>query len=177
MTDNSKNPKLQLIYTDSFKNNWYSYVNPFDIDAIRGIAAERAERYRTLMISEDEMKLCLDAAVEAAKENDPMKVYSIIYDLRHRTQFISEENSLLDLAGIYSFLEDEDPTEIMDSYRLKKQKIWQDDVMCRGFFLRMAIRLTEQLQNTPEVDLLDFMEKTRMVADRIYRHIPKPSER
>lgn len=175
--NNSVNPRLKFIYQDSFKNKWYGYVNPLDVDAVRGIAAQRAERHISLMISEDELKLALDAQIQAAKDGDWLKVGAITYDLKHRTQFISEEQSILDLASIYFFLEDENPSELMDSYRLRKQKIWQDDLNCRGFFLRMGISLSEKLRNIPEADLLNFMEKTRETAERIYRHIKTPSER
>lgn len=175
--DLSTDPKFKEIYEDSLGNKWYTYVNAADIDAVRGVAAIRAERYIALKINEAELKLAIDAQIQAAKEQDWLKVGAIAYDLKTRLQMLTEENSLLDLAGIYCLLQDENPSMYMDSVIARKQKIWQEDKKARSFFLPLAINLTKSLENMPEGDLLTFLEKTKETAERIYRHIPAPIER
>jgi hypothetical protein len=176
-TNLSKHPEFKLVYEDSLKNKWYTYVNPLDIDAVRGIRAERAERFSKMMVTEQELKLAFAECRTAAKENDAMKVYSIIMELEHRLKFICEENSVLDMAGIFFLLEDEDPKQVLDSVLDKKQKIWQEDRECRGFFLRSGLSLIKHLENIPMQDLTTFMEKTVEQAERLYMHIPKPIDR
>jgi hypothetical protein len=176
-TDNNINPKFQLVYTDKFKNKWYGYVDPLEIDAVRGIAAHEADRYVAMMISRDELALAFDAQVKAVKDGDWLKVGSICYDLQFRNKMLCEANSLLDLAGVYYVLQDEDSEMYLEAFKKKKQQIWQDDPACRSFFLRMGVSLTKKLENISPKDLLTSLEKTQEVADRIYRHIQKPSDR
>lgn len=176
--NNSKNPKLQLVYTDSKQRKWYGLKNPVgDLSAARGIAGSRAERYLGLMISEVELKLALDAHRIAAKEGDLVKCFAIIDDISYRAKFLTEENSVLDLANIYFFLEDEDPEELSDSISEKKRAIWQEDKKCRDFFLRMGFALTKKFQPTSDEDLLKYMDETRVVMEKLYRHIPTPIQR
>jgi hypothetical protein len=178
MISNSKNPKLELVYTDSKKRKWYGLKNPIgDLSAVRGIAGGRAERYVGLMISESELELALDEQIKAFNSGDMAKAAAIAYDLKYRRKFLVEEKSVLDLAGIYFFLEDEDINDWSDHQTLKKQAIWQEDEKCRGFFLRMGFGLTKKFQNMSEGDLLKFMGEMTVVAERIYRHIPTPIQR
>lgn len=175
--NNSENPKLQLVYHDDLGNNWYEYVDVKDIDAIRGIAAQTADRYVSMMISKDELELAMEACTNAAKESDFIKAFSIIYDIKIRSKMICEANSLLDLAGVYYILEDEDPKMFLESVKQKKQKIWQEDLKCRDFFLRTSLVLTQNLKDIPIKDLFTSLVKTKEVADRIYRHIKSPINR
>jgi len=173
MIDNSKNKKLKFVYEDKNKNKWYTFKNPMDIGAIRGIAAQKAERYVAMMVTKDELKLALDAHREAAKKGDIEKCFAIIYDLRYRTEMLCEENSVLDLAHIYYFLKDEDPEDESDYYRQQKQEIWAKDTACRSFFLRLGLALTKTFSPTSEKDLLKYLSQTKEVAQRLSRHIPQ----
>lgn len=175
--DNSKNQELIEVYEDQKKNKWYGLRNPLEISAVRGIAAERAERFVGLMISEKELKLALEAHSEAAKKFDVVTCFAIIADLKHRLEFICEENSVLDLAGIYYYMQDENPAIPSEAIDEKKRKIWQEDSQCRAFFLHMGLALTKKFKDTPEEDLLKFMNQTREIAERIYRYIPRPTQR
>lgn len=178
MINNSKNPKLQLVYTDAKKRKWFGLKNPIsDLSPARGIAGSRAERYLGLMINEKEFGLALDAHRQAAKDGDLVKCFAIINDLDYRRKFLVEEGSVLDLAGIYFFLEDEDTEDFSESHAEKKRAIWHEDKKCRDFFLRMGFGLTKKFQSMSEEDLLKFMDQTRTVAERIYRHIPTPTQR
>jgi hypothetical protein len=173
----AENPKFKFIYEDKFKNKWYTYVNPADIDAVRGIRAIRAERYISMKVSEKELELALEAQRKAAKDGDWLQVGAITFDLLTRIKMITEENSLLDLASIYCLLEDENPSMCMDSVFEKKQKIYHEDLETRSFFLRIAISLSKSLENMPESDILTFLEQTRPIAERLNRHIENPNER
>lgn len=178
MIKNSKNPKLDLVYTDSKDRKWYGLKNPLaDLSPARGIAGSRAERYLGLMINETEFGLALDAHRQAAKDGDLVKCFGIINDLDHRRKFITEETSVLDLACIYFFLEDEPTEDYSELHAEKKRAIWQEDKKCKDFFLRMGFALTKKFQPTTDEDLLKFMDQTRTVAEKIYQHIKTPIQR
>lgn len=176
--NNSKNPKLKYVYTDKTGNKWYGYNNPLtDLSPARGIAGSRAERYIGLMISEKELELAIDAQIQAFKDLDVAKAAAITYDLQYRRKFLTEEKSTLDLAGVYFLLEDEDPKEYSETFAERKRVIWQEDEACRGFFLRMGFAITKKFPNMSENDLLKFMEETKVISDRLYRHIKTPIQR
>lgn len=175
--DNSKNNNLKEVYTDHKGNKWYGYINPLEISAIRGIAAQRADRYVALMISEKELTLLIEEQEKAAKAMDVVRVYAIIYEIKTRLKMLCEENSLLDLAGIYYFLKDEDPDMPSPSHDEKKRLIWEADPACRAFFLLKGIEHTEKLKNIPPADSLKFLEKAKGIAEKIYTFIPRPSQR
>lgn len=174
---NKNNPQLEEVYKDKSGNRWYGNKNPLDIGAIRGVQALTKERYVTLKISESELSLAFASHSDAAKTGDIVSCFAIIDDLKHRQKMLCEANSILDLAGIYYFLEGEDPEESSEYWELQKQKIWVNDSKCRSFFLLKGINLIPSLQNSPTQDLMNFMEETKWVCEKLYRHIKRPSER
>jgi len=176
MIDNSQNIKLKQVYTDALGNNWYCHNNLLEISPARGLSAARADRYVGLKISEHNLKDLLNVAIEGLnKDQDIVQAISILHELKYRTEFLCEENSILDLAGIYYFLEDENPDFPSEHHNKLKRDIWAKDEVCRGFFLTLGLSLTTKFSNTPEEDLLTFLKSqmTQEVAERIYRFIPR----
>jgi hypothetical protein len=175
--NNLHNQTLQQVYKDAKGNLWFAHKNPLDLSAVRGIEAATADRYIGMMISKKELELAFEAHRKAAKDLDVVTCFAIVADLEHRSKFLCEANSILDLAGIYYFLQDEDPNSRAELNADRKQKIWEQDEACRSFFLRMGLGLTEQFPNTSDEDLLKFMEEAKSFTERIYRYIPKPTKR
>ena len=169
----ANNPDFVKVYEDLKGNVWYSHKNPLTISAIRGIAAERANRYVGMMISEKELKKLLQEHNLAAKEFDVVKCFAIVQQISYRMEFITEENSVLDLVSLYYMLEDEPIEELTDAFAEKKKEIFNTDPVTKGFFLRLGFVLTNKLANIPESDLLKSLEKTKEVADQIYMFIKR----
>lgn len=172
--DNSKNELLELAYTDKLGNKWYNHSNVLGISPARGIAAARADRYVGLKISENNFKDLINAAIDGVNTNqDFVGAFAILNELKYRSEFLCEENSILDLASIYYFLEDENPEFPSEYHNKKKLDIWQKDELCRGFFLHMGLALTKRFSTTAEDDLLKFLQESLPIAERIYRFIPR----
>lgn len=172
--DNSKNTDLDKVYTDALGNNWYVHKNVLDISPARGIAAARADRFVSLRLSQHNMEALLDVAIEGInKEMNFVQATAILHQLKHRCHFLTEESSLLDLAAIYYFLQDEDPLFPSDHHNTTKRDIWEKDGSCKGFFLSMGIQLTKQFSDTPEEDLEKFLRETISQAEEIYQYIPR----
>lgn len=173
--DNSKNQALELVFADKLGNKWYAHKNILEISPSRGVSAARADRFVGLRISEGNFKQLLDAAIDGInKEMNFVQATAILHELKHRAEFLCEENSLLDLAALYYFLQDEDPEFPSEHHNQKKIEIWAKDESCRGFFLHMGLALTKHFSDTVEEDLLKFMEEAKVIAERIYRFIPRP---
>lgn len=175
--DNSENPNLQEVYKDKKGNRWYALKDIMTLSAQRGIAAATAERYIGMMISKKEFDLAMEAHEKAAKELDITTCFAIVADLKHRSKFICEANSILDLANVYYMLEDEDPNDYDEIWADRKRAIWDSDMDCRAFFLNMGLQLTNSFSNTSVEDLIKFMEETKVIGDRIYRYIKRPAKR
>lgn len=174
--NNSKNPNLIAVYKDAKGNNWYSHNNVMDISPARGISAARADRFASLKIDETNMKALLNAAIDGInKDQNLVQAVSILHEIKFRLEFLCEENSLLDLAAIYYFLEDEDPALPSEHHNKLKREIWKDDDACRSFFLHMSLGLTKAFGTTSEEDLLKFLmnSKIKEHAERIYRFMPQ----
>jgi hypothetical protein len=172
--NNATDPRMQLAFSDSCGNKWFTYVNPLEVDAVRGIAAETADRYVEMKICRADLKNAIDAIKKKAKEMEIVDAFAIVHDIGFRNEMLCEANSLLDLAGIYFLLQDEPPHLYLDAFTKKKHEIWAKDPVCRAFFLRMGLGLTKRLSNMSEDDSLIYMEKTKTVSERLYRHIPSP---
>lgn len=164
---NASDTKLVEVYTDKFGNKWYTNLNPFDISAVRGIAAARKERYVGMMLSETTLKELLEEHRMAAKELDIRKCFAIVQEIANRQAFICEEDSILDLVDIYYFLNEEEPETISDFHSAEKRKIWLEDPACKNFFLKVGMALTNRLANIPESDLLKYLSDTATIALRV----------
>lgn len=174
---NSENEALECSYTDQLGNKWYSHVNLLDISPARGIAAARADRYVGMRISQKNLFDLLGVAIDGInKKQDHVQATAIIHEIKHREEFLCEENSILDLAGIYYFLEDEDPDFPSERHAELKKEIWGKDELCRGFFLHMGLSITKQFSGTPEEDLVRFLMNpiTKEIHERMYNWIPRP---
>jgi hypothetical protein len=174
--DNSQNISLKEVYSDALGNKWYCHNNILEISPARGLSAARADRYVGLKISEQNMSDLLNVAIDGInKDQNITQAIAILFELKHRQEFLCEENSILDLAGIYYFLQDENSDFPSEHHNQKKREIWSKDEICRGFFLHMGLALTTKFSNTPEEDLISFLKNltTQEVADRIYKFIPR----
>lgn len=178
MIDNSKNPKLKEVYTTKDGTKFYSFENPLDISALRGLASDKAKRYMALNITERSLKALLTEIRTAAGQNDLMKAFSIIQDIDFRLRFLAEENSVLDLACIYFFLVDEDPDEPSETFNRKKHKIFETDLKAKAFFLRIGLSLADKYSEQQEKDTLSYLEEpeTKILSERILRYISIESE-
>lgn len=172
--NNAKNPNLIQVYKSANGTKFYAHSNLLDISPARGVAASRADRFVSLRLSQNNMEKLLDEAINGInKEQDFVKAISILHELKQRCYYLTEESSLLDLANIYYFLEDEDPRFPSEHHDKIKREIYQSDFEANGFFLQMSLQLTKQFSNTPEEDLLKFLAESKDLAENIYRFIPR----
>lgn len=169
--DNSKNPKLIKVYTSKDGHEFYSHADPLEISAIRGISAEKAKRFLDMNLTEKEMKALLFECKREAGAGDIVKAFSIIQEIDYRLNFLSEENSILDLVCIYFFLKDEDIEQPSEIFNKKKHEIFAKDLQCKGFFLRIGLTLCRKYSEKQEGDMLNYLEENKKMSERILRYI------
>lgn len=175
--DNSKDKSLVEVYTDSKGNKWYQHENVLDLSPARGVSASKADRFVSLRITEANLLALLDKAIDGVNDSKPnfVQMAAIVHEIRRRMELMCEETSLLELASIYYFLQDEDPRFPSLHHNKAKHEIWKEDDMCQSFFLHMSLALTKQFSTISEEDLLKFLmnSQAKEMAERIYQHISK----
>ncbi len=176
--DNSKNRDMVEVYKDAKGNQWFSYVNVLEISPARGVSASKADRFVSLRITEGNLISLCDKAINGV--NHPSKpdfvgMAAIVHEIRRRLAMVCEETSLLELSSIYYFLIDEDPRFPSHHHMKLKRELWEDDEICRSFFLHMSLGLTKQFSTMSEEDLLKFLMNSQVkeLAERIYQFIPR----
>lgn len=174
--DNSKNPEMVEVHTDAKGNKWYQHTNVLDLSPARGVAASKADRFVSLRITESNLLALLDKAIDGVNNAKPdfVQMAAIVHEIRRRIELMCEEKSLLELSSIYYFLQDEDPRFPSMHHNTLKRDIWEQDEMCRSFFLHMSLALTKQFSNISEEDLLKFLmnSQAKEMAERIYQFLP-----
>lgn len=172
MKAEASNEKVQLVFTSAKGTKIYALTDVLEISAFRGLAAEKAKRFAQMNVSEKELKELIGAYKKAVSvDQDFVKANSIIQEIEYRLEFICEENSLLDLAFIYFFLEGEDVEMPSDAFNKRKSEHAKLEFDLRSFFLRSALALTNKFSNSPEKDLLNYLEEIKVISERIYRYI------
>lgn len=165
--DNSKDVKLNHIYTDKENNKYYTFKNFLEIPAKRALAAEKACRYVDMYITEKMLKDCIKKMKEEMNKNNLFGLATIVNELDIRMKFVAEEETLLELGACYFFLQDENPNDY--NYELNKEKIklWKKDSEAYSFFLQMALRATQKYSNISESDLLSYLNINKENEDRL----------
>ncbi len=171
--DNSKNPLLELVKTGKNGEKFYAYVDPLTISTPRGLAALKAKRFADLNITERSLRELIRQCKTEAGAGDIIKAFSIIQEIEFRLDLLCEESSLLDLACIYFFLENEDPENPSDATNRKKHSIFNSDQELKGFFLRIALSILKKSSESPEEDLLNYIQDSQAITERIRRYIPE----
>jgi len=172
MQANQTNNTVKLAYTSIAGTLVYELVDIGKISAMRGVAAEKAKRFASLNITHKELDSLLTVAIDGINQKqDIAQAISILHELKFRTSMICEENSLLDLAFIFLFLEGEDVDEPSEQMNAQKLKLVSEQADLRGFFLTEAFKLAALLSKKQGADLLDYLEETKHLITLYNRHI------
>jgi len=176
MVNNAANAKLKECFETKHGIKFYCHINPLEVSALRGLAAEKAKRYMDLNITERSLKQLLIECKTLAGSNDLVGAFSIIQEIEYRVNFLSEEHSILDLSSIYFFLEDEDPEEPSEVHNRKKHAIFEQDHQAKVFFLRIGLGIAKKYSQKQEDDTLSYLEDNKILSERIRRYIAPESQ-
>lgn len=184
---NKDNDKLELVYTDIFNNKYYQFKPQFiiEIPRIRTIVAEEKLRYIEMYLTKDELKrlmlemendltAVINAALKGVESDNNSRlsnVFGIINEIKFRLNFLSEENTMLDLSTCYFFLENENPKIIDDNLINKKLECWKKDYNAKDFFLRSAIPYIQKFTNCSADDILNYLKENKQFSERIKKHL------
>lgn len=171
---NSQNPNLTVIYdSKATGEKFYGFIDPLSIPTPRGLAAEKAKRFIDLKLTERSLKALIKEIKKEAGSGDIVKAFAWVQEIEFRLEMITEESSLLDLACIYTMLENEDPDHPTDAFNRKKHEIFAKDKDAKGFFLTIALSVVKRYSDKPEEDLFSYLEDSQAIAERLRRILPE----
>ena len=139
--NNSKDPRMVLVHEQPGKGGlrFYRFKNPEEFPALRGLAAERAKRFAAMNLTEKELRALVKECKMKAGQQDLVTAFAIIHEIEFRLDFISEENSMLDLACLYYVLEDESPDTPSAEANTRKLAYMKNNPDARAFFFARGV--------------------------------------
>lgn len=165
---------LKEIYRDREGRPWYEYANPLTLPAKRAIAAEVASRYADLNLSRKNLLLIIAEMKKKANDGNIVEVFNLLSEIEHRTTFLAEEETLMELSLVYFVAgEEEDETNFSEIDRSRKVEIFKNDPEAKDFFLRKAWEYTIRFSDTSDVDILAYLKENLRDVERLSRLIPR----
>jgi len=160
-----------LCYTTHDGVEFYSCIDPQQLPAARGVAAERALRFMDMNITEETLRELLKVQAEAQNRGDYTIAFGITREIQLRLDFLAEEAAMFELAAVYCYLVDENPDVPPNVAHERKLAIMQNDPMARAFFLNIAQGRCKNFSQRSEEDLHSYLAKTQGLAERINRYL------
>lgn len=162
---------LVKIYTDTTGVNWYRYENEVSLPGPRAIQAEIATRMAEMNLTKKELKSLIGYMKTEGNKGNFVDVFAVINELEFRLDFISEENTLLDLALVYFSIDGENETIVDRAANERKKQIFETDPAARDFFLVRSFRYTTAFSNISEEDihvsLLNQMNENKATGQKL----------
>ena len=162
--DQDQSPRIPLkhIYTDKFGNKWFEYEEPLLMPGRRVISAEVATRFSEMNMTADVLMNFIKLMKKHANSGDIVELFSLISEIEYRLQYVGEEQTMRDLACCYFLIEGEDERTMLEAYRKRKIKIFEEDEACKGFFLQRAYEHTEAFSNTSVHDINEYLKMIQL---------------
>lgn len=165
--------RLELIHTDKHGNKYYKFKDPRQLPGARLRAAEMAAIEAELCITSQEGSRLLEIQMDYMNKGDFVHASSITVELYNRFKSLAEEETLLKLASVYVVMEGEPVDEYMQSWFERKLKAWADDEQAKGFFLGLAIQITEAYGDTSPQHILEYLKNHREELEKSKRYIAR----
>ena len=158
--------EVELVYTDSFGNRWYSFANPLQIPASRALAAQVAATRADMNLTREDLSEYIQEMKGFAESGQVVDLYYLLRVLEDRITWSCEEDSLLAMAEIYFLLNDEPQGKVKESIGKKKREIWAKDEDCRAFFLREAYYLISGYSELSLEAIPNYLRERRSILER-----------
>jgi hypothetical protein len=166
---------VEKIYTDIFGNHYYRLKDITRISLKRSIAAEAALRTAEFCISEKKLLELTGKIKEALVAQDLSLANALVYEIESRTKFLGEEETLLGLATVYVYLENEPLKQYAPYYQDKKRELWSKDQEAQDFFLELAWRLTKQYSDMSDIDILTYLREIKEIERNLLHYFMRKS--
>lgn len=145
------------ILKDKAGRTWLAFENAVRMPAARSIYIEIATRQAELNLTTERLLEFITEIEKNMNKGQFVKAAELLGEIRDRSTWACEEETLLTLASYYFLLEGEDPVNVSDDWTAKKREIFREDPEVRAFFLTASYRLIRQLSDITESDILAYL--------------------
>lgn len=148
---------LREVYKDAAGNRFYELEYPEQVSYRRSIVAEQAARQAEFCLTRDDMLTIFNKMEEYCNAGNITQVFHLIIEMKERLLYAGEEETLLNLASVYFFLEGENIEEYAIAWQMKKIAMWKNDDSARCFFLSRALERTRNYMSISETSILNYL--------------------
>jgi len=145
------------LWEDTSGRTWLAFENSTRMPAARSIYVEIATRQTELNLTTERFLEFVAAIEFQMNKGQFVKAAELLGEMKDRSTWACEEETLLTLASYYFLLEGEDPVNVSDDWTKKKREIFKTEPEVRAFFLIASYRLIKQLSDITESDILAYL--------------------
>lgn len=155
------------VYQDKFGNKWYALKNPAKIAAERALTAWAYTEDSNYSLNRKNLRTILDNINNAINTNNLAEIAKLIGLVEMCLELYCHDEILLNLASVYTFLNDEKNEGVHDYMLEKKREIWETDSNCKSFFLQWSWQYTARYSEQPQLNVPEYLEKVAQVKKDI----------
>ena len=159
----------ELVYTDKSGNRFYVLKNPANLPAERCLPAWVYTNDSEYGLTSARLRYGFAKQKEAINKPNPdlVTISQIIGAFEAADSLYCEPEILLNLASVYTTMNDERFDEFADYIQKEKRRAWDKDNEAKSFFLQFAYRFSKKYSEQPKLNVLDYLKKVKPVLDQI----------
>lgn len=157
-----KDTRLKKLYTlrvDGKKVPYYTYSNLMNMPKERALMASVYMRWADMNVTKDSLRLMLNSVKELQDKGKLSDAGTVVNEILVRLDYYCEEETLMNLAAVYSVRKGEDPTVFSEALHEQKKKEIGSSRAAKGFFLAFALHFTNHSLNDYEGSTLQYLEE------------------
>ncbi|MDV7696289.1 hypothetical protein N6B72_05085 [Chryseobacterium soli] len=153
---------------------FYAYANISNYHMSRFLAANAQNGYSAAGITPDVMNAICDKMIQAVNDKKIADVAVLANNLKYRTKYPVDENALLRMAMIYSFVENENPDKCESHWTDWKLKKILEEPEAYSFFLPIGLELTPAYSESLEAASASSLNKRTMMLETMSLNTSEP---
>lgn len=150
--------EVEFIKHDCNGNAFYIYKNFMEIPLTRHIATEIATTYASFNLTKEQLKKALESIIESYNTQKHHEGIQIAYEILQRLDFAASEETLMQIACVFTLMNDENGDAFLGSEQQAKIEAWKKDEETKDFFLRTAFDLISPSESTFDQDIVDYLK-------------------
>jgi hypothetical protein len=160
-----KNEFTQWIYKDKFGNNYYEFKTPEMMTYPRLFKIEEFTLYTAQPFQPDELKQTAQKIWDSLNKGKVGDAFILVKALIVKLDLTIIEDAYIGLAALYFVMDGEPLDSPSNEWIEKKKALWKQDPDAYSFFLQKCLQDSKRFLDIPEVDLKQYLEKTKIAAE------------
>jgi hypothetical protein len=153
---------------------YYTHTNMANYHMSRYLAANAQNMYSAAGVTPDVINAICDRMIQAVNDKKITDVAVLANNLKYRTKYPVDENAVLRMAMIYSFVDGEDPDKCENHWTEWKMKKILAEPEAYSFFLPIGIELTPAYNEyLAEISQTSFSQR-RMMLETMQGNMSAP---